>query len=91
MTTILLAFLAMLVIVTAMAIGVLFGREPISGSCGGMQRLGLAGVTSECEICGGNPERCSSSQESSPVQSERVNDLAREVPTHGTAQKEPVA
>ncbi len=53
--TLLLAFLIMLVIVGAMAIGVALGRKPISGSCGGLQALG---IDAECEICGGNPDLC---------------------------------
>ncbi len=55
MSTGILAFLIMLTVVGAMAIGVMFGRKPISGSCGG---LGQLGVSAECEICGGNPARC---------------------------------
>jgi len=47
----------MLLMVAAMAVGVMFGRKPIAGSCGGLQRLGISG---ECEICGGIPERCES-------------------------------
>ena len=42
-------------IVTAMAVGVLAGREPIKGSCGG---LGAIGINQSCEICGGDPNRC---------------------------------
>ena len=45
----------MLALVSMMAIGVIFGRKPISGSCGGMKALGL---DVECEICGGNPDVC---------------------------------
>jgi hypothetical protein len=59
MTTLLLAFLLMLLLVAGMAVGVLFGRKPISGSCGGMKALGM-GVS--CEICGGDPDRCESSE-----------------------------
>jgi len=55
MTTLILAFLLMLILVAAMAVGVLFGRKPISGSCGGMKALGM---NMECEICGGNPSAC---------------------------------
>ena len=55
MTTMSLAFLLMLVLVAGMAVGVLFGRKPISGSCGGMKALGM-GVS--CEICGGDPDLC---------------------------------
>ena len=57
MTTAVLAFLIMLVVVAGMAIGVLFGRRPITGSCGGMKALGL---DVSCEICGGNPDLCES-------------------------------
>ena len=57
MTTAILAFLFMLLLVAGMAVGVLFGRKPISGSCGGMKALGM-GVS--CEICGGNPDLCES-------------------------------
>jgi hypothetical protein len=53
------AFIFMLLVVAAMAIGVMFGRKPISGSCGGLQTLGISG---ECEICGGNPDRCESNE-----------------------------
>ncbi len=57
MTTIILAFLFMALVMGAMAVGVLFGRKPISGSCGGMKQLGM---DVECEICGGNPSLCDS-------------------------------
>ncbi|MEM6707698.1 MAG: (Na+)-NQR maturation NqrM [Pseudomonadota bacterium] len=59
MTTALLAFALMVLIVLIMAVGVLAGRRPISGSCGG---LGQLGIDAECEICGGNPARCESRQ-----------------------------
>ena len=59
MTTLLLAFGFMLLVMTAMAIGVLLGRKPITGSCGGMKALGM---DMECEICGGNPTLCESNK-----------------------------
>ncbi|MBZ9557262.1 MULTISPECIES: (Na+)-NQR maturation NqrM [unclassified Modicisalibacter] len=55
MTTWLLVFGAMLLLVAAMSIGVLLGRKPISGSCGGLNNLGLK---DGCEICGGKDEVC---------------------------------
>ena len=78
MTTVLLAFSFMLVLIAAMAVGVAFGRKPISGSCGGMKALGM---NMECEICGGNPQRCES--ESSGVDArfaDRAAELGRELP-----------
>lgn len=55
MATLLLTLLFLLVIVAAMAIGVMFGRQPIKGSCGGMSALAGQG---ECRICGGDPVKC---------------------------------
>ena len=51
----LLAFGVMLLIVGGMSVGVMAGRKPITGSCGGLAGLG---IDAECEICGGNPARC---------------------------------
>jgi len=47
--------LVMATVIAAMAIGVMFGREPIKGSCGG---VGAAGIDTNCDICGGSPARC---------------------------------
>ncbi len=57
MSTMIFAFVFMLLMTSAMAIGVIMGRKPISGSCGGMKALGM---DVECEICGGNPALCES-------------------------------
>lgn len=50
-----LTFVIFLMLVAGMAIGVIRGREPISGSCGGLNNLGIAGA---CEICGGDMSKC---------------------------------
>ena len=42
-------------VIAGMAIGVMMGRAPIKGSCGGM---GALGIDTACEICGGDPRRC---------------------------------
>ncbi|TDO16624.1 MULTISPECIES: (Na+)-NQR maturation NqrM [Halomonas] len=55
MTLYLMAFAFMLLVVAAMAIGVIMGRKPIAGSCGGLNRLGLK---EGCEVCGGKDEVC---------------------------------
>lgn len=48
-------FLVFLLVIVIMAVGVMRGRPPIAGSCGG---LGAMGVDGACEICGGNPDKC---------------------------------
>lgn len=54
--TVVFAFLLMLVIVAAMALGVMMGRKPIAGSCGGAKALGLDGACA----CGRTPGSCQS-------------------------------
>lgn len=49
MTELLIAFVGMLLLMTLMAVGVIFGRKPITGSCGGLSAL-QNGET--CGICG---------------------------------------
>ncbi|WP_028239565.1 (Na+)-NQR maturation NqrM [Stutzerimonas azotifigens] len=51
----LLAFGVMLLVVLGMAVGVIMGRKPIAGSCGGIANLG---IEKECSICGGSREKC---------------------------------
>ncbi len=51
----LIVFLVMLLVVFGMSIGVIMGRKPIAGSCGGIANLG---IEKECSICGGSREKC---------------------------------
>ena len=45
--TLALSFLLIVLVVAAMSIGVVAGRQPIKGSCGGLNNGG-------CELCSGN-------------------------------------
>tara|TARA_B110000459_G_C16545432_1_gene464078 strand:+ start:630 stop:752 length:123 start_codon:yes stop_codon:yes gene_type:complete len=38
-----------------MSVGVIFGKKPIAGSCGGLQGLD---PDRDCELCGGNLSKC---------------------------------
>lgn len=58
MDTVIIAFFVMLALIGAIAVGVIFGRQPIAGSCGGMKALGME---MECEVCGGDPMNCEKS------------------------------
>ena len=55
MGTFLLALMIVVLLVAAMSVGVIMGRKPIRGSCGG---LGAMGISKSCEICGGNAQKC---------------------------------
>ena len=46
-----LSFAVIGLVIVAMAVGVMAGREPIKGSCGGLNGGG-------CELCGGDTSRC---------------------------------
>jgi hypothetical protein len=48
--TLLITFAVMLAVIAAMAIGVINGRKPIAGSCGGLNGGG-------CELCSGKCQR----------------------------------
>lgn len=48
------------ILVAGMSVGVIFGRKPISGSCGG---LGAMGISKSCDICGGNTQKCEDENE----------------------------
>ena len=59
MTTVLVAFGIMMFVVCIMSIGVLMGRKPLKGSCGGLSALGLK---ESCDVCGGNDDECEKEQ-----------------------------
>lgn len=57
MGTFLIAFFVLLFIMTIMAVGVLMGRKPISGSCGGVGAA-LGKDDYVCELCGNDEAKC---------------------------------
>lgn len=59
MTTIIVSVVFMLIIFAAMAVGVIFSNKPIAGTCGGLNQF----REGDCEICGGDPDKCESSDE----------------------------
>ncbi|CBL45983.1 Hypothetical protein HDN1F_24000 [gamma proteobacterium HdN1] len=56
----LISVVLILIFVALMAIGVVMGREPIRGSCGGLNKLGLRDES--CPVCGGSETKCESSK-----------------------------
>ncbi|MES2818455.1 MAG: (Na+)-NQR maturation NqrM [Pseudomonadota bacterium] len=65
----LVVFLTMLLVVLGMSVGVLMGRKPIAGSCGGIAALG---IEKQCSICGGNPSKCEAQQQAADAGGEDV-------------------
>lgn len=59
MGTFLLVFLIVAMLLAAMSVGVMFGRKPISGTCGG---IGALGISQSCDLCGGSPQKCEDSR-----------------------------
>ena len=55
LSTFAVVFVVMGLAVLGLAAGVLAGRKPIAGSCGGIANLG---IEKECSICGGVREKC---------------------------------
>lgn len=51
----LVVFIVMMMLVIAMSVGVILGRKPISGSCGGMSALGMDVA---CDVCKGDKSKC---------------------------------
>lgn len=54
MQTFLIAFVVIAIAVLGMAVGVLFGRRGIQGSCGGLNTI--QGLESSCSACCGSCE-----------------------------------
>jgi len=55
MASFFITFIIVAIVVLIMSVGVLFGRKPVQGSCGGMNNI--EGMK-ECEICGADPQKC---------------------------------
>ncbi|MCW8194054.1 (Na+)-NQR maturation NqrM [Proteobacteria bacterium 005FR1] len=60
MLVVFLSVCILLAVVAIMSVGVIMGREPIKGSCGGMSALGM---DTACDICGGDKNRCEKTNE----------------------------
>lgn len=58
----LVTFFVLLLVVTAMSVGVIMGRKPISGSCGGVGAA-LEDPDYVCDFCGNDESKCEERQE----------------------------
>jgi uncharacterized protein len=77
MAMMLVTLFVMLLVVTAMSVGVIFGRKPIAGSCGGVGKA-LNEEDYVCELCGNDENKCSEIN-AEPTALEVQQDLSYEV------------
>lgn len=77
MTTLLAALVIMLIFVGLMSVGVIFGRKPLKGSCGGMGAA-LGEKDYVCDLCGDDESKCVEINTTKTVETEKSS-LAYEV------------
>ncbi len=70
METVLLTFVVLVVFVVIMSVGVLMGRKPIKGSCGGVGAA-LGETEYICPMCGDDPNKCDEKQKSNLTPDDR--------------------
>lgn len=79
MEILIITFVVMLLVIAATSVGVMFGRAPIKGSCGGVgAALGEKDYT--CPICGDDPNKCEKEQAGTKDVASTAADLAFELP-----------
>ncbi|MDF1644307.1 MAG: (Na+)-NQR maturation NqrM [Pseudomonadales bacterium] len=59
MATLFFTIIVVFILVLLMSIGVIMGREPIKGSCGGINAL----EQGSCSLCGGDPNKCEETEQ----------------------------
>ncbi|MEH6472879.1 MAG: (Na+)-NQR maturation NqrM [Halopseudomonas sp.] len=79
METFFIVFAVFILVIVASSVGVIMGRKPIKGSCGGVgAALGETDYT--CPLCGDDPNKCEKEQEAA-AQAAATEDLSYEVAT----------
>jgi hypothetical protein len=80
MQTVILAIIVLLIVVVAMSVGVMMGRKPIKGSCGGVGAA-LGEKDYICPVCGDDPNKCENEQDNDPVKNQlsKVDELVIEL------------
>lgn len=86
MTLFLAVFVIFALLMGLMACGVLLGRKPLQGSCGGLANVNADGV---CGVCGRTPD-ASCRERFGPTASGRLVDPFEEPAARGTGRLPPV-
>lgn len=83
MQTLFVTLAVMLLFFLLMSVGVIFGRTPLKGSCGGVGKA-LGEKDYVCDVCGGDESKCEEKQSAAATPEK---DLAYEVGTGVTSDK----
>lgn len=78
METVILTFVILILVIAGASVGVMMGRKPIKGSCGGIGAA-LGEKDYICPICGDDPNKCEKEQEAKQAAAP-TGDLAYELP-----------
>ncbi|MCW9051500.1 MAG: (Na+)-NQR maturation NqrM [Motiliproteus sp.] len=73
METVILAIVVLGVLIAAMSIGVIMGRKPIKGSCGGVSAA-LGEKDYICPVCGDDPNKCEKEEEAEALAQQQTED-----------------
>ncbi|UTW45904.1 (Na+)-NQR maturation NqrM [bacterium SCSIO 12696] len=76
MLTFVLAIVLVVLLIAGMAIGVIMGRKPLAGSCGGVGAA-LGEDDYSCDLCGGDPKKCESLQNDEGADTSLAYDATR--------------
>lgn len=76
METVFLTFVVLLVVIVGASVGVLMGRKPIKGSCGGVGKA-MGEQNYICPVCGDDPNKCENENEKTAAA--KTDDLSYEL------------
>ncbi|WP_207062726.1 (Na+)-NQR maturation NqrM [Motiliproteus sp. SC1-56] len=79
METFIFTFAILLLVIVGASVGVVMGRKPIKGSCGGVGAA-LGEKDYICPVCGDDPNKCENEEKKGKTASEQGGDLAYELP-----------
>lgn len=71
MTVLIATLVVMLLVALGLSIGVLAGRKPITGSCGGVGKA-LGDPNYVCDLCGGDEAKCAE-EKAKPTKAMKAN------------------
>jgi hypothetical protein len=70
LSTVIATVIVMGLLIAGMAIGIIMGKSPIKGTCGGLSAMALD-ENGSCHFCGGKPQDCDSNGETKLLTDQR--------------------